>query len=160
MLLLKELRNRRCFLIFGKIKTESRQKFSVVNAIPAFKKVSTSFSNAKTIIFGDTKSIKMGEQVTRTFDILEYYLKEFPRPDALGGKKDGNWYTYSTEEYNRNSHLFAMGLMALGFKKGDKIATVTNNRPEWNFADMGMAMIGVFMYPFILPLEKTNINTF
>ncbi len=89
----------------------------------------------------------MGEQVTRTFDILERYLKEFPRTDALGGKKERNWYTYSTEEYNRNSHLFAMGLVAMGFKKGDKIATVTNNRPEWNFADMGMAMIGVVHVP-------------
>ncbi len=89
----------------------------------------------------------MGELVTRTFDILERYLKEFPRADALGGKKDGSWYTYSTEEYNKNSHLFALGLMALGFKKGDKIATVTNNRPEWNFADMGMAMIGVVHVP-------------
>ena len=94
----------------------------------------------------------MGEPVTRTFDILGRYLKEFPRPDALGGKRDGNWYTYSTEEYYRISHLFAMGLIALGFKKGDKIATVTNNRPEWNFADMGMAMIGVVhvaIYPTI-----------
>ncbi len=89
----------------------------------------------------------MGEQVTRTFDILEHYLKEFPRPDALGGKKDGNWYTYSTEEYNENSYLFAIGLMSMGFKKGDKIATVTSNRPEWNFVDMGIAMIGAVHVP-------------
>ena len=89
----------------------------------------------------------MGEHVTRTFDILERYLKNFPRPDALGGKKDGEWYTYSTEEYVKNSHFFAMGIMALGFKKGDKIATVTNNRPEWNFVDMGIAMIGAVHVP-------------
>ncbi|MBN2636401.1 MAG: long-chain fatty acid--CoA ligase [Prolixibacteraceae bacterium] len=102
----------------------------------------------------------MGEQVTRTFDILERYLKEFPRTDALGGKKNGNWYTYSTEDYNKNSHLFAMGLLAMGFQKGDKIATVTNNRPEWNFADMGMAMIGavhVPIYPTIGDEEYSYI---
>jgi long-chain acyl-CoA synthetase len=51
-------------------------------------------------------------------------------------------------------------LLAMGYEKGDKIATVTTNRPEWNFADMGMAMIGVFMCPFILPLEMMNTNTF
>src|SRR5512133_3066627 len=89
----------------------------------------------------------MGTTVTRTFDILERYLQEFPRKDALGGKKDGNWYTYSTEEYNLKSHQFALGLMALGLKKGDKVATVTTNRPEWNFADMGMAMTGVIHVP-------------
>jgi len=37
--------------------------------------------------------------------------------------------------------------MAKGFKKGDKIATVSNNRPEWNFVDMGMSMIGVVHVP-------------
>lgn len=89
----------------------------------------------------------MGIKVTRTFDILERYLQEFPRKDALGGKKDGKWYTYSTEEYNEKSHQFAMGLMAMGLKRGDKVATVTTNRPEWNFADMGMAMTGIIHVP-------------
>lgn len=89
----------------------------------------------------------MTKQVTRTFDILDRYLSEFPRTDALGGKKNGDWYTYSTEEYNLKSHQFALGLMALGIKKSDKIATVTTNRPEWNFADMGIAMIGAVHVP-------------
>ena len=89
----------------------------------------------------------MAQEVTRTFDILDRYLKEFPRKDALGGKKDGGWYTYSTGEYIEKSHQFAMGLMAMGLKKGDKVATVTTNRPEWNFADMGMAMTGVIHVP-------------
>jgi len=94
----------------------------------------------------------MTVEVTRTFDILERYIHEFPREDALGGKNEGEWYTYSTEDYYKKSHQFALGLLALGFKKGDKIATVTSNRPEWNFADMGMAMTGVVhvpMYPNI-----------
>lgn len=89
----------------------------------------------------------MGIKVTRTFDILERYMLEFPREDALGGKKAGKWYTYSTQEYNEKSHQFAMGIMAMGFKKGDKIATVTANCPEWNFADMGMSMTGVVHVP-------------
>jgi long-chain acyl-CoA synthetase len=89
----------------------------------------------------------MALKVTRTFDILERYLQEFPRKDALGGKKGGKWYTYSTEEYNKKSHQFALGLLALGLEKGDKVATVTTNRPEWNFADMGMSMTGVVHVP-------------
>lgn len=89
----------------------------------------------------------MATAVTRTFDILDRYLTEFPRKDALGGKKDGTWYTYSTEEYVEKSHQFALGLMALGLKKGDKVATVTTNRPEWNFADMGLAMTGIVHVP-------------
>ena len=89
----------------------------------------------------------MGQTVTRTFDILDRAVSEFPRKDALGGKKGGKWYTYSSEEYRLKSHQFAMGLLALGLQKGDKVATVTNNRPEWNFADMGMAMTGIVHVP-------------
>jgi long-chain acyl-CoA synthetase len=89
----------------------------------------------------------MAVKVTRTFDILDKYMEEFPREDALGGKKDGNWYTFSTEEYYKKSHQFALGMLALGIEKGDKVATVTTNRPEWNFADMGMTMTGVVHVP-------------
>ncbi len=89
----------------------------------------------------------MAVEVTRNFDILDRYLQEFPRKDALGGKNNGGWYTYSTKEYYNKAHQFALGLLAMGYEKGDKIATVTVNRPEWNFADMGMAMTGVVHVP-------------
>ncbi len=85
--------------------------------------------------------------VKRTFDILEKYLQEFPRKDALGGKNGNDWYVYSTAEYVEKSHQFALGMLALGLKKGDKVATVTTNRPEWNFADMGLAMTGIVHVP-------------
>ncbi|MDP2338827.1 MAG: long-chain fatty acid--CoA ligase [Bacteroidota bacterium] len=102
----------------------------------------------------------MATEVKRTFDILERYLQEFPRKDALGGKNSADWYVYSTAEYVEKSHQFALGLMALGLKKGDKVATVTTNRPEWNFADMGIAMTGMVhvpIYPTISEEEYSYI---
>ncbi len=92
--------------------------------------------------------------VTRTFDILDNWLQKFPRKDALGGYKNGAWYVYSTEEYYEKSHQFATGLLALGIKRGDKIATVTTNRPEWNFADMGISMIGAVHVPVYPTIGK------
>ena len=89
----------------------------------------------------------MAIEVKRTFDILEFCLSKFSRKDALGGKNGNDWYVYSTAEYVEKSHQFAIGLMALGLKKGDKVATVTTNRPEWNFADMGLAMTGIVHVP-------------
>ena len=102
----------------------------------------------------------MAIEVKRTFDILEFCLSKFSRKDALGGKNGNDWYVYSTAEYVEKSHQFAMGLMALGLKKGDKVATVTTNRPEWNFADMGLAMTGIVhvpIYPTIGEDEYTYI---
>ena len=89
----------------------------------------------------------MTKEVTRTFDVLDRILEKFPRPDAIGGKNGNDWYTFSTEEYYKKAHQFAYGLMAMGMVRGEKMATVTNNRPEWNFADMGMAMLGVIHVP-------------
>jgi long-chain acyl-CoA synthetase len=102
----------------------------------------------------------MEYSVTRSFDVLERALRMFPRKDAIGGKNGNDWYTFSTQEYYQKAHQFAWGMMAMGIQKGDKVATVTNNRPEWNFADMGLAMIGavhVPIYPTIGEEEYSYI---
>ncbi|MBW6497491.1 MAG: long-chain fatty acid--CoA ligase [Bacteroidales bacterium] len=90
---------------------------------------------------------------TRTFDLLDKNLSQSPSADALAAKSEGKWRKYSFKEYNDYSRWFALGLLELGFKKGEKIATITNNRPEWNFADMGMAMVGVIHVPVYTSLN-------
>jgi len=68
--------------------------------------------------------------VTRIFDILSYQLQNFPKDDALCGKENGQWKKYSTADVARLAEQFALGLLELGFKKGDRIGLVSNNRPE------------------------------
>jgi long-chain acyl-CoA synthetase len=46
----------------------------------------------------------------------------------------------------------------MDLKKGDKIATISNNRPEWNFADMGMAQIGVVHIPIYPTISLDDFN--
>ncbi len=86
-------------------------------------------------------------EILRTFDILDELKKNNDKPDILAAKRDGIWVTFSVDEYIEYSKYFSYGLLAKGFKKGDKIATVSDNRPEWNFVDMGMSMIGVVHVP-------------
>ena len=91
-------------------------------------------------------------EVTRLFDILERDLKEFPKEDALCGKENGIWIKHSTKDYVDKVNSISYGLMQLGIKKGDCIATITPNRPEWNFLDMAIMQIGaihVAIYPTI-----------
>ncbi|MCK5168252.1 MAG: long-chain fatty acid--CoA ligase [Bacteroidales bacterium] len=85
--------------------------------------------------------------VTRTFDLLDRYQELYNIDDALAGKENGKWVKYSSADYINNANFVSYGLLALGFKKGDKIATISNNRPEWNFVDLGMAQIGVIHVP-------------
>ncbi len=98
----------------------------------------------------------------RTFDILKHLKENSNKQDILCAKKNGSWVKFSVNEYYENAKNFALGLLNMGFEKGDKIATVSNNRPEWNFVDMGMAMIGVIhvpVYPTISDEEFTHIFT-
>ncbi len=99
-------------------------------------------------------------KITRTFDILTHYQNHYLKEDALAAKKDGKWVKYSTLDYIENANYFSYGLLALGLKKDDKIVTVSNNRPEWNIADMGMSQIGVIhvpIYPTITSEEYEYI---
>jgi long-chain acyl-CoA synthetase len=95
---------------------------------------------------------------TRIFDLLERYLKLFPGRNVLAEKLDGTWITYTSEQYNEIAHNFAYGLLELGFKKGDKIVTITNNRPQWNFVDMGMSMAGVVHVPVYTSMNSEEYS--
>ncbi len=85
--------------------------------------------------------------VTRTFDLLDQYRSKYKLVDALACKAAGKWVKYSSDEYIQHANDISCGLLVMGYKPGDKIAMISNNRPEWNFFDMGMAQIGVVSVP-------------
>ncbi len=92
-------------------------------------------------------------EILRTFDLLDRYKANFQKVDAFGVKENKKWITYSTNDYIDYAYHFACGLLELGFQKGDKIATISHNRPEWNFIDMGMSMIGIVHVPLYTSLN-------
>ncbi len=99
-------------------------------------------------------------KVTRTFDLVDHLMEGLQRDDALTVKRNGKWEQFSTKQYKDFVDNFSYGLLALGFKKGDKIVTISNNRPEWNFIDMGMTQVGavhVPIYPNLGPGEYEHI---
>ncbi|MBT3303605.1 MAG: long-chain fatty acid--CoA ligase [Bacteroidetes bacterium] len=98
-------------------------------------------------------------EIKRTFDLLEWH-KQLDKPNAFGAKENGEWREYSSSEYIDFTNNISYGLWALGVEKGDKIATISNNRPEWNFVDMAISQIGAIhvpLYPNILEDEYEYI---
>lgn len=99
-------------------------------------------------------------EVKRTFDLLDWSLEKFDKEISLAGKENGKWVTYSQYEFRKIATNFSYGLLALGLKPGDRVALVSNNRPEWNFIDMGISqagMIHVPIYPTITAEEYEYI---
>lgn len=87
-------------------------------------------------------------EIKRTFDLLTRFKELFPdKEDVLAAKKNGQWIKFSTNDYIKAANNVSYGLLEMGFKTGDKIATISNNRPEWNFVDMGSAQAGVVHVP-------------
>lgn len=88
----------------------------------------------------------------RIFDLLEYNVERYHQRVALASKKGGKWITYSSEEYAHYADWLSYAMLAKGLSKGDKVSTISINRPEWNFVDMGILQIGgihVPLYPTI-----------
>lgn len=94
--------------------------------------------------------------IKRTFDFLDNALEKFPKQDAFSVKRNGKWEKFSTKYIKEKADLFSLGLIELGFKKGEKIATVSNNRPEWNIVDFGMEQIGVVHVPIYPAISETE----
>ena len=99
-------------------------------------------------------------EISRTFDIIDLNVEKYPRKDMYGGKQDKTWITYSTDQVRDSVNFVSYGLLSMGFGKGDKVATISGNKPEWNFVDMGLAQAGfihVPIYPTISPEEYSYI---
>ncbi|MFC6221712.1 AMP-dependent synthetase/ligase [Hymenobacter artigasi] len=100
--------------------------------------------------------------VRRAFDILAHQIAESPKSDALASKIDGNWVPISSQQIQDQANLVSLGLVSLGLKRGDKVAIISMNRPEWMLADFGISQIGatsVPMYPSITVEDYKYIFT-
>jgi long-chain acyl-CoA synthetase len=69
-----------------------------------------------------------------------------PERIAMRMKDYGIWHDITWAEYYENVKKVAMGLHALGVKRGDHVAIVGENKPEWLFSAMGvMSLGGIFV---------------
>jgi len=90
----------------------------------------------------------------RLFDCIELQLSKFPKEDMMAVKINGSWRTYSTQEVKDVVNKLSAGLLQLGFsgndmsdEGADKIAIISNNRPEWLFTDMAVQQTGAILVP-------------
>ena len=65
-----------------------------------------------------------------------------PDDDAMREKEFGIWQTYSWRDYAEEVQRLACGLAELGFKRGDKVAIIGDNRPKLYFAMLAAQSLG------------------
>ncbi len=75
------------------------------------------------------------------------------RPAATKYKRGGKWVDTSVAEFRDTVRYIATGLHLLGLKPGDRVAILSENRPEWAMADFAIlasAALTVPIYPTLL----------
>jgi long-chain acyl-CoA synthetase len=97
----------------------------------------------------------------RIFEYLYEQQANNPQEKAFGAKVLDQWKYYSTAEMIRLGNRLSAGLLELGVRPGDKVATVVyQTTPEWVILDFAMLQIGVLnvpMYPTISAREYAYI---
>lgn len=65
----------------------------------------------------------------------------------LSSKHDGEWRAISGMEAAEQAASLATALRAMGISTGDRVMLVSENRPEWAIADLGIMAIGAITVP-------------
>lgn len=69
------------------------------------------------------------------------------KQDALNHKVGSEWVNISGETFVERVRNVALGLAELGIKPGDRIALLSENRPEWSIADLAILSLGAINVP-------------
>jgi long-chain acyl-CoA synthetase len=102
------------------------------------------------------------DEPRRLFDCIELQLEKFPKEDMMAAKVNGGWKKYSTAEIRDFANKFSAGLLQLGLsgndmsdEAADKIAIISNNRPEWLITDIAVQQTGAILVP-VYPTTNPN----
>ncbi|GAC1399319.1 MAG: AMP-dependent synthetase/ligase [Pyrinomonadaceae bacterium] len=74
-------------------------------------------------------------------------LEKYNKRDAINRKQGGAWRHISAREYINRVRGVALGLWELGIRKGDRVALLSENRPEWSIVDLGILSLGAVNVP-------------
>lgn len=95
-------------------------------------------------------SVSKTDPLLKTFPrLLAYNATHHPNETALREKTLGIWVSQTWGDYNANVRRIALGLEALGIKKGDVVGLIGDNRPDWVAAEIaghacGAATLGLY----------------
>ena len=85
-------------------------------------------------------------------------IKSFPKADLMLYKEAGEYKPISTEEFGDWVIYLSLGLRELGLNKGDKLALLAENSPEWVMTDLASLCLGSITVPIYTSLVPEQIK--
>jgi len=95
----------------------------------------------------------------QTINDLFFNIVDRGAERVMLSKQSGEWNPISSQEIYRSVVGIAITLSKWGMKKGDRIAILSENRPEWTFAEFATALLGAIVVP-IYPTQTPEQVSF
>jgi long-chain acyl-CoA synthetase len=96
--------------------------------------------------------------VTTLTQLLANTVKSYPKDGLLLYKKGGQYVPISTQEFGARIERLCLGLHALGFRAGDKLCLLSENRPEWTMMDFATLCAGGLTVPIYTTLVSDQVR--
>lgn len=91
--------------------------------------------------------------------MFEQSVQNYSNKSALAHKpKGGTYQDISYAEFGESVDAFSKGLRALGIQKGDRVAILSENRPEWAISDFGILKAGAVNVPMFSTLTAAQVG--
>ena len=102
--------------------------------------------------------LKINKTIPELYTFLtEEFGKGMIRP-VMMRKVNGEYTGITYDEFKEETDNLACGLYTLGIKKGDKVAIISENRPEWVYSDMAILALGAADVPIYPSLTASSIE--
>ena len=85
-------------------------------------------------------------------------VSRFPDKKAVYFKEGGEYRSFSWSELSEKVDAAAQGLLRHGLKPGERIAILSENRPEWAIVDLAAQSIGAATVPIYPSLTSAEIE--
>src|ERR1700730_5479814 len=79
------------------------------------------------------------------------------KPDLLISKVGGEWRPISAADFGFTVRALSLGVNGLGLQPGDRVAILSENRPEWAMADYAILCFGGWSVPIYPTLPAAQI---
>ncbi|MBV9216116.1 MAG: long-chain fatty acid--CoA ligase [Acidobacteria bacterium] len=91
-------------------------------------------------------------------DIFLRSVTHYDLPDALNYKCRGEWTAISSREMARTAEEVALGLYSIGLRKGDRVAMLAPNSPNWTLIDAGCQFAGIIDVPIYTTVAPGTVR--
>ena len=91
---------------------------------------------------------------------VEKYVALYSDKTFLREKKNGVWEETSYLKTHNSGREYGAGFMALGLKKGEKVALISEGRNQWIYSELGILYAGGVNVPLSFKLESDHDLTF